>query len=160
MQFQGRRPRTNRPTLNPTSGLHSAMAGAQAPRVPQGPRDRMNVRVAFDLPGSCDLHQQLAEVLALEQAEERGRRVLQALDHVLAVLHAAAAHPFAHLAQEIRLPGGEIPDNEPRSVRRLRSTENMSGPAIGVVARPRRSRSAKLCAASRAAGSSLERIVR
>jgi len=29
--------------------------------------------------GLRDLHQQLAEVLALEQAKERGRRVLQAL---------------------------------------------------------------------------------
>jgi hypothetical protein len=70
----------------------------------------MNVRV--DLPGSCDLHQQLAEVLALEQAKERGWRILQALDHVLAILDAAAAHPFAHVAQEIRLSSSEIPDDE------------------------------------------------
>jgi hypothetical protein len=37
----------------------------------------MNVRVAFDQPGLRDLHQQLAEVLALEQAKERGRRVAE-----------------------------------------------------------------------------------
>jgi hypothetical protein len=66
--------------LNPTSTLRSAVAGYQAPR-------SMDVRVAFDLPGSRDLHQQLAEVLALEQAKERGRRVLQALDHVLAIAY-------------------------------------------------------------------------
>src|SRR5215475_11852755 len=62
--------------------------------------------------GLRDLHQQLAEVLALEQAKKRGRCVLQALDHVLAILDAAAAHPFAHIVQEIRLPRGEIPDDE------------------------------------------------
>jgi hypothetical protein len=42
----------------------------------------MNDRVAFDQPGLRDLHQQLAQVLALEQAKESGRRILQALERV------------------------------------------------------------------------------
>jgi hypothetical protein len=35
----------------------------------------VDVQVAFDQPGLRDLHQQLAELLALEQAIEHGRRV-------------------------------------------------------------------------------------
>ena len=87
-----------------------------------------------EAPGLRDLHQQLAEVLALEKAKERGRRVLQALDYVLVILDAAPAHPFAHIAQEIRLPAAKSQTMKPRRVRRLRSTKNMSGPGIGVVA--------------------------
>ncbi len=34
----------------------------------------------------------------------------------------------------IILLGGKIPDDESRKVRRLRSTENMPGPGIGVAA--------------------------
>jgi hypothetical protein len=42
--------------------------------------------------------------------------------------------PFAHVAQEIRLPSGEIPDEKPRRVKRLRSIENTSGPDFGAEA--------------------------
>jgi hypothetical protein len=94
----------------------------------------MNDRVAFDQPGLRDLHQQLAEVLALEQAKERGRRILQALDHVLAILDAAAAHPFAHTRRKSPCRAAKSQTMKPRRVRRLRSTENISGPGIGVVA--------------------------
>src|SRR5215467_13674792 len=51
---------------------------------------------------SPHLDQQLAEVPALEQAEERDRRVFQALDHVFAVFETAAAHPVARFGRKIR----------------------------------------------------------
>src|SRR5262245_11704978 len=57
-------------------------------------------------------HQHLAEVLALQQAEERRRRILQPVDDILAVFDAAAADPLARLAQEIGLLCGEIRDDE------------------------------------------------
>jgi hypothetical protein len=88
----------------------------------------MNVWVASDQPGLRDLHQQLAEVLALEQAKERGRRILLALDHGLAIPDAAAAHPFAHIAQEIRLPGSEIPDDEAAQSQALAQHREHVGP--------------------------------
>src|SRR5215813_5939672 len=46
------------------------------------------------------LHQQLAEVAALEQAHERLRRILQAACDVLAVLDAPGLHPLAHVGDE------------------------------------------------------------
>ena len=63
-------------------------------------------------PSRRHFHQHLAEILALQQAEERSRRLLQPVDDVLAILEAAAAHPFADVAQEIALLGGEIRDDE------------------------------------------------
>src|SRR5262249_718078 len=56
--------------------------------------------------------QELSEVLALEQAKESLGRIFEALDHVLAILEAAAAHPVAGVAQEIILFGREIPHDE------------------------------------------------
>src|SRR5258708_3642789 len=67
-----------------------------------GDRDGLSARL------SRHPHQRLAEILALQHAEEGGGRVLQPVDDVLAVFKAAAAHPFARLAQEVALPGGEI----------------------------------------------------
>jgi putative tryptophan/tyrosine transport system substrate-binding protein len=98
----------------------------------------MNVWVASDQPGLRDLHQQLAEVLALEQAKERRGRILQALDHVLAILDAAAAHPFGHIAQEIRLPSSEIPDDDevgadPVEMGLLASLSRPGGNMTGVI---------------------------
>ena len=59
------------------------------------------------LPILRDLHQHLAEVLALQHAEERARRILQPLDDVLAIFEAARAHPFAGVTQEFSLAAGE-----------------------------------------------------
>ena len=57
---------------------------------------------------SRDFDQHLAEVLALEHAEERGGRVLQALDNILAILEATGVHSFAGIAEKIGLLGSEI----------------------------------------------------
>src|SRR4030095_5295010 len=46
------------------------------------------------------LHQQLAEVAALEQSHERLRRILQAARDVLAVLDASGLHPLTHVVDE------------------------------------------------------------
>jgi hypothetical protein len=51
-----------------------------------------------------------------------------ALDHVLARLDAAAAHPFAHTPQEIRHPSGEISDDV------AAEGQALAGPGIGMVA--------------------------
>lgn len=47
-----------------------------------------------------DAHHELAEVGPLEQADERRRRVLQPVDHVLAQLHPAGGDPGVHVAAE------------------------------------------------------------
>src|SRR5229473_3535544 len=77
---------------------------------PNVPRAADDLAVTKRSTRSRDLDQQFAEVLALEQAEERGRR--QPVDHILAILEPAAAHPFAGITQEIGLPCGEIPHDE------------------------------------------------
>src|SRR4026208_1938970 len=46
------------------------------------------------------LHQQLAEVAALEQSHEGLRRILQPARDVFAVLDASGLHPLAHIANE------------------------------------------------------------
>src|SRR5262249_44710769 len=55
-----------------------------------------------------DAHQQLAEILALEETEECARRLLQSVDDVLAILDASCTHPFADVAQEVALLGGKV----------------------------------------------------
>src|SRR5271165_3300965 len=60
----------------------------------------------------CDPHHDLAEVLALEQADERARRVLEALHNVLAVCDPALLQPGRGLAQKLGLLGEEIADDE------------------------------------------------
>src|SRR4051794_31341717 len=59
-----------------------------------------------------DAHHELAEVLALEQAHEGLRRVVEAVDHVLAVLDPALAQPLADLGRELTRLGLEVPDDE------------------------------------------------
>ena len=59
-----------------------------------------------------DPHQPLAEILAAQQPDQRARRLLQPVDHVLAVLDAAFLQPRRHVAQEIGVAGGEIADDE------------------------------------------------
>src|SRR5829696_7864342 len=48
-----------------------------------------------------DAHHELAEVLSLEQAHEGLGRVVEALDHVLAVLDPALAQPLADFRREL-----------------------------------------------------------
>ena len=55
-----------------------------------------------------DLHQQLAEVPSLEQADQRFRRLLEAMHDVLAVLDLAGLEPAADVAQEVLGLIGEI----------------------------------------------------
>src|SRR5437588_3521525 len=74
--------------------------------------ERIGLPPTFMTQSLRDLDQQLAEILALQQAEEGGRRVLQPFDHVLAILDLAAAQPLRHVAQEVALLGREIPDDE------------------------------------------------
>src|SRR5262249_4757241 len=55
---------------------------------------------------------QLAEVLALQKAEERGWRVVEAVDDVLAVFDPAGAHERRHLLQKRRTAVGMVADDE------------------------------------------------
>src|SRR6266700_6536602 len=57
-------------------------------------------------------HQQLAEILALQQPEERLRRVLQAFDHVFLVFDLALLQPRGDVASERLGLIREIPDDE------------------------------------------------
>src|SRR5262245_66525966 len=54
----------------------------------------------------------LAEVLALEQPDQLARRVLEPVGDVLAVLDPALLQPGAHVLEELREPGREVPDDE------------------------------------------------
>src|SRR6202023_2469045 len=57
-------------------------------------------------------HQELAEVLALEHADEGFRRFFQAVDHILAIFDLALAQPLADVALEIFFQRREIPHDE------------------------------------------------
>src|SRR5437016_14630303 len=57
-------------------------------------------------------HQQLAEILALQQPEERLRRVLQAFDHVFLVFDLALLEPRGDVASECLCLACEIRDDE------------------------------------------------
>src|SRR5262245_54798848 len=46
-------------------------------------------------------HDRLSEILALQHADERLRRMLQTVGHVLAVFDAPLGHPRAHFVQEL-----------------------------------------------------------
>src|SRR4051812_35067703 len=59
----------------------------------------------------ADAHQELAEVPALEEADQRRGRVLEPLDHVLAVPEAALPHPAPDVAAEVWLHRGVVPDD-------------------------------------------------
>ena len=87
-----------------------------ARRQDRSPPSRRNLLATHAGPyiGSCcHSHQHLAEVLALQHAEERCGRVLEPVDDILAILDATGAHPFADIAQEIAFSGCEIEDDEP-----------------------------------------------
>src|SRR5215207_10204386 len=67
-----------------------------------------------------DAHHELAEVLALEQAHEGLGRVVEAVDHVLAVLDPALAQPLADLGRELPRLRLEVPDDETANGEALR----------------------------------------
>ena len=60
--------------------------------------------------GLGDLDQQLAEVLAIQKADEAFGGGLEAVEDVLAIVDLAVAHPFAHIAQEVAELVGEMPE--------------------------------------------------
>src|SRR5215469_5207075 len=60
----------------------------------------------------ADPHQQLTEILALQQAEEALRRILEPVDEILAIFELAAADPGGDVVQEILLAVGKVPDDE------------------------------------------------
>ena len=60
----------------------------------------------------AELHEHLAEVLSLEEAEEGARGVLQALDDGLLVLETPGLDPGAGLAQELGVAVEVIADDE------------------------------------------------
>ena len=62
--------------------------------------------------GLIQLDQHLAEILAAQQADEGARRLVDALDDVLAVLELAAPDPLAHLAARRAVALGEVGDDE------------------------------------------------
>src|SRR5690606_38381806 len=67
-----------------------------------GPGNR--TAAAFTRPGSIDLaelHHQLADVLPLQQTDERFRRILQPLHYLLAILDLAVGVPSAHRLVEL-----------------------------------------------------------
>src|SRR5215210_8164939 len=59
-----------------------------------------------------DPHQLLAEVGALEKSDECGGRAVDTLSDEFAMLDLALAHPLRHVAQKIRMAGGEITDDK------------------------------------------------
>ena len=86
--------RDNAPRMHPAQpegGASALLRGLQDRRRADGP-------LPVYRPRSRDLDQQLPEVPALKQAEERGWRIFQAFGHILAIFEAAAAHPFADFA--------------------------------------------------------------
>src|SRR5687767_11706854 len=62
--------------------------------------------------GFLKLDQQLAEIAALQEADERRRSFLQPDHHILPVLQLAFVEPAADLAEEVVGLGGEIRDDE------------------------------------------------
>ena len=59
-----------------------------------------------------DPHQLLAEIGALQQPHEGGRRAVETLGDEFLVLDLALAHPLRHVAQEVAMARGEIADDE------------------------------------------------
>src|SRR4051812_38910395 len=57
-------------------------------------------------------HDQLAEVLAPEEALERTRGILQAVDDVLAIFHLTFLHPAGDVAEEVGLAVRMVGDDE------------------------------------------------
>src|SRR5262245_62145299 len=60
----------------------------------------------------CNFDQKLTEVSPFKQADQRLRRVLQTLDHVLAVFDPPAFDPAGHLGIKSRALVGEFALNE------------------------------------------------
>src|SRR5439155_16460705 len=61
----------------------------------------------------AELDQHLARVLAAQQADERRRRALEAVDHRLAVVDAPLAQPRPHLLREVAHPVAVVAHDEP-----------------------------------------------
>ena len=59
-----------------------------------------------------DANDDLAEIPAVEQADERTRRLLQPLDDVFTVADASFAHPARHLRQKVGLTVAVVGDDE------------------------------------------------
>ena len=95
----------------------------------------MPEKTAAQLMTTSDPHEHLADVVAREQADERGRRVLDPVDDGLAVAQAAVSHPWADLGEERRHPVVVIRDDEPSIRRRFVTTrKRFRGPTGGSVA--------------------------
>src|SRR5450432_4816989 len=63
-----------------------------------------------------DAHQLLAEIGALQQSHERSGRAVEPLGDEFAMLDLALAHPPRHVLEKIRMPRGEIADDEASDV--------------------------------------------
>src|SRR6185503_2762659 len=59
-----------------------------------------------------DPHELLAEVCALQEAHERGRRAVEAFGNELLVLDLALANPLRHVLQEVAVTRGKVADDE------------------------------------------------